>query len=254
MSTLFRIPADAAYHLVSALASLLAPLFGGLAAAAAIVAFTMAVRLLLVPLSYRSMKGIDSQSKMAPRVQALREKHGKDSDALRRELTELYRAEGTSAYAGCLPTLAQWPFFSILYLVFRSPAIDGSPNALLAHDLFGAALGSHWLSGAGPFSAQGAVFAGLFLLLAGIGWLTARLASRAAGDRASGGRAPAAAIRLAPYLTAVFAAFLPLAAGLYLATTSAWTLAERAILRRGLRLRPRGGSSGSQYGEERDAP
>jgi len=42
---------------------------------------------------------------------------------------------------------------------------------------------------------------------------------------------------LMPYLTAVFAAFLPLAAGLYLLITTAWTLLERTLLRRFL-LRP----------------
>ena len=37
---------------------------------------------------------------------------------------------------------------------------------------------------------------------------------------------------LMPYLTAVIAAFLPLAAGLYLLITTAWTLLERTLLRR----------------------
>jgi YidC/Oxa1 family membrane protein insertase len=240
MSTLFGVPVDAGYHIVSAFVSLLAPLLGGLAAAAAIVLFTIAVRLLLFPLSYRAMKGMDAQSRMAPQVQALRQEHAGDPQALQRKLAALYQAEGTSVYAGCLPTLAQWPFFSVMYLLFRSPAIGGGPNTLLAHSLFGAALGGHWLAGAGPFSAQGAVFAGLFLVLGGIGWLTARLTRKAAAAGRSptaaspAGAAPAAIIRFVPYLSVVFAAFLPLAAGLYLATTSAWTLAERTILRRRL--------------------
>ena len=33
-----------------------------------------------------------------------------------------------------------------------------------------------------------------------------------------------------PYLTVLVAAFVPLAAGLYLATTAVWTLAERMLL------------------------
>src|SRR5258708_21900892 len=110
---------------------------------------------------------------MAPQVQALRQQHSGQPAAFQRALAALYRAEGTSVYAGCLPTLLQWPVFSVMYLVFRSPVIGGAHNALLGHDLFGAPLGGHWLSGAGPFSAHGAVFAGLFLLLAGIGWVTA---------------------------------------------------------------------------------
>jgi YidC/Oxa1 family membrane protein insertase len=145
-----------------------------------------------------------------------------------------------------------------MYLLFRSASVGGAPNELLTHYLFGAQLGSHWLGGAGPLSAQGAVFAALFVLLGLVGWLAARAARRFAGPVPSGPgtivpkKTPAgtgstqpgqpAAVPpwltgLMPYLTAVFAAFLPLAAGLYLLITTAWTLLERALLRRFL-LRP----------------
>jgi YidC/Oxa1 family membrane protein insertase len=236
MSTFLGVPVDAAYHVVFALAGALAPLLGSLAAAAAIVLFTMGVRLLLTPVSYRAMKGMDAQARIAPQVQALRQRHAGQPEALQRALAALYRAEGTSFYAGCLPILVQWPFFSVMYLVFRSPVIHGVRNALLGHDLFGAPLGSHWLSASGPFSAQGAVFAGLFLLLAVIGWVSARVARAAASQGSSStGGLQAALVRFTPYLTVAFAAFLPLASGLYLATTTAWTLAERAVVRRRLR-------------------
>lgn len=235
MSIFLGVPVQAAYHVVFALAGVLAPLLGSLAAAAAIVLFTAGVRLLLVPVSYRAMKGMDAQARIAPQVQELRKRHAGQPDALQRALAALYRAEGTSVWAGCLPILVQWPFFSVMYLVFRSPVIDGARNALLASNLFGAPLGSHWLSAGGPLSAHGTVFAGLFLLLAVIGWLSARVGRRTAtpGTAATGG-AQAALVRFVPYLTVAFAAFLPLASGLYLATTTTWTLAERAALRRRL--------------------
>ncbi len=240
MSTFLGVPVDAAYHIVLSLAAFLTPLAGSLAAAAAIVLFTLAVRLVLLPLSYRAMKGMDTQARVAPQVRALRRQHAGQPEAFQRALAALYRTEGASLYAGCLPTLLQWPFFSVMYLLFRSPAIGGARNALLGHDLFGAPLGGYLLSGAGPFSAQGAVFAALFLLLAGIGWITARRtrALTAAGASASPGNAlgaqaaPAALTRLIPYVTVVFAAFVPLASGLYLATTTAWTLAERWLMGR----------------------
>ena len=66
MTVFLGVPVDAAYHVVSALAGLLTPLPGGLAAAAAIVLFTMAVRLLIVPLSYRAMRGMAAQARIAP--------------------------------------------------------------------------------------------------------------------------------------------------------------------------------------------
>jgi YidC/Oxa1 family membrane protein insertase len=220
----------AAYHLVFGLAAVLSPLFGSLAAAVAIVLFTMAVRLILVPVSYRAMKGMDAQAKMAPQVQALRKKHSGQPEAFQRGIAALYRAEGTSVFAGCLPLLVQWPFFSVMYLVFRSPVIGGVHNALLSHDLFGAPLGSYVLSGAGLFSAHGAVFAGLFVVLAVICFVTARRARTL--NATGGGAVPGRLARFIPYATVVFAAFLPLASGLYLAATTAWTLGERTVWHR----------------------
>lgn len=256
MFSLFGVPVDAAYHVVTAISAALTPLAGGLAVAAAIIVFTVAVRLMVLPFSYYAVRGQITQARIAPQAQALRQRYAKQPERLARELTALHRENGTGMFAGCLPLLLQWPFLSVMYLLFRSTSIGGAPNALLAHYLFGARLGSHWLSGAGPLSAQGAVFAALFLLLAAIGWLTVRASRRLVpaaetvpGAAALAGRKPPTAgapgaagahpagvpswvTSLLPYLTAVFAAFLPLAAGLYLLTTAAWTLLERSLLRR----------------------
>lgn len=232
MSTFFGVPVDAAYHVVSLFAGAFALVPGGLAAAAAIVAFTMAVRLLLLPLSCRAMRGLQAQARLAPTVAALRKKHARQPDRLQRELAALYRAEGTSMFAGFGPMLLQWPFLSVMYLLFRSPTVGGGANTLVRHDLLGAPLGSHWLAGAGPLSAQGAVFAGLFALLVLLGWLSYRAAKRGLERPAAPASTTGLLARLAPYVTVVIAAFLPLAAGLYLVTTTAWTLAERTLLRR----------------------
>jgi YidC/Oxa1 family membrane protein insertase len=66
----------------------------------------------------------------------------------------------------------------VLYLLFRSPVVGGGPNRMLSRDLFGVPLGDHWLSGAGPLSAQGAVFLGILALLAAVSWLSVRVARR----------------------------------------------------------------------------
>jgi YidC/Oxa1 family membrane protein insertase len=259
-----------AYHVVSAFAQALAPLAGGLAAAAAIVMFTVAVRLVLLPLSYYTIRGQASQARLAPQIQALRQRHAGHPDRLQRELGALYQREGTGMLAGCLPLLLQLPFLSVMYTLFRSATIGGHPNSLLGHDLFGAALGSHWLSGPGPLSVQGAVFCGLFALLAVAGWLATRVtralaARQAAADPAPGPKGPPARrispvprtspaqpapagqpggvmgwlTRALPYTTVAVAAVMPLAAGLYLLTTTAWAAAERAVLgRRIARARP----------------
>jgi YidC/Oxa1 family membrane protein insertase len=238
MSSLFGVPVDAAYHLVSGLTGVLTPVLGGLAAVAAIIAFTMAVRLLLMPLSLRALRGQTAQARLAPQLLALRQRHGKQPERLQREMAALYKREGTSMFAGFAPLLLQWPFLSVMYLLFRSPTVGGTANTLLTHDLLGVPLGAHWLSGIGPASAQGAVFLGLFVLLAGLCWLSARLGrlmtAQATGTSPGPGAAgsPGLLVRALPYLTVVIAAFAPLAAGIYLLTTLAWSLAERMLYSR----------------------
>ena len=242
-----------AYHVVTDLVRLLAPLGGGLAAVAAIVAFTVAIRLLLLPLSYYALRGQAGQARLQPELAQLRRRYAHQPERLQREIGALYQREGGTLLIGCLPLLVQLPFFSIMYRLFLSPAIAGQPNQLLAHAVAGVRLSAHvfslsWLEHGsaghalgviGLFSVHGLVFVALIALLALVGWASARLAqrmSRAASALAPAGpaqgRAIAALTKVLPYSTAVIALFVPLAAGIYLLTTTAWTLAERAALRR----------------------
>jgi YidC/Oxa1 family membrane protein insertase len=241
MFAVLGVAVGVAYHIVSALAQLLAPAAGGLSTAAAIVLFTMAVRLLLLPLSYFAIRGQAGQARIAVQAQALRQQHARQPDRLSRELATLYQREGAGLAAGCLPVLLQLPLLSVLYRLFRSGTIAGRPNRLLGHNLLAAPLGSHWLSAPGPLSAQGAVFLGLFALLAAGSWLAARAARKTAAVQPPGaaavqshpgqpGGAAAMLTRLVPYTTLVIAAVMPLAAGLYLLTTTVWSAAERTVL------------------------
>jgi YidC/Oxa1 family membrane protein insertase len=237
MSNILGVPVDAAYHLVSGFTGFLTPVLGGVAAVAVIVLFTVAVRLILMPLSLRGLRGQAAQARLAPQLQELRKRHAKQPERLQREMTALYKREGTSMFAGLTPLLLQWPLLSVVYLLFRSAQIAGKPNTLLTRDLFGVPLGSHWLAGAGPVSPHGLVFLGVFALLAGLSWLSVRLgqammagqAMTAGSASAAGPNAPGALIRVLPYLTVVIAAFVPLAAGIYLITSTGWALAERTF-------------------------
>jgi YidC/Oxa1 family membrane protein insertase len=251
-------PLGVAYHVVVALSVFLTPLGSGLATAAAIVVFTAGVRLLLFPLSYHAFRGQASLSALQPKITELRKRYQSQPDKLQQELTALYRAEGSGMLAGCLPLLLQLPFFSVMYRLFLSGTVAGHPNGLLTRDLLTTPLGSHWLTGPGPASGQGLLFLGLFVLLAGAAFIAARVTRaaapitvspgqpraigqpRAAGQRGAAGQ-PAAVdqpaglgliSRILPYTTVVIAAFVPLAAGIYLLATTAWTAAERAVLRR----------------------
>jgi YidC/Oxa1 family membrane protein insertase len=245
-----------AYHVVTNLVQYLAPLGGGLAAVAAIIAFTVAIRLLLVPLSYYALRGQAGQARLQPELAELRRRYRHQPERLQREIGALYQREGGTLLIGCLPLLLQLPFFSIMYRLFLSPTVAGQANQLLAHTVAGVPLSAHvfglsWLDHGsagqvlgvtGLFSAHGLVFVGLIALLALVGWAAVRLARRmtqaAAGPAATAAAAEptawavAALTKVLPYFTAVIALFVPLAAGIYLLTTTAWTVAERAALRR----------------------
>ncbi|MEZ0066419.1 YidC/Oxa1 family membrane protein insertase [Streptacidiphilus sp. MAP12-20] len=190
--------------------------------AAAIVLLTVGVRLLLHPLARAAVRGEKTRTRLAPQLAALQRRHRKDPAALQKATTELYRSEGSSPLAGCLPLLLQLPFFSVMYRLFTN---DGD---LGGHGLFGVPLGEHVGAAHGG---QLLVFLALYALLAGLGYVAFRRTRSAAPLDAAGN--PAA--KIAPYLsfgTVLFATLVPLAAGLYLATTTAWTLAERALLLR----------------------
>jgi YidC/Oxa1 family membrane protein insertase len=227
MFSFFGVPVDAAYHLVSGFTGILTPVLGGAAAVAAIIAFTIAVRIVLMPLSLRAFRAQVAATRLAPQLLALRRRYAKQPERLQSEMSALYRQEGTSMFASIKPLLFQWPFLSVMYLLFRSPLIAGKPNTLLAHDLLGVPLGSHWLSGAGPASMHGLVFLGLFALLAGLCWLSSRLGQRMAAPAADGTPGTGVLVKALAYLTVVIAAFTPLAAGIYLLTSMGWSLAER---------------------------
>jgi YidC/Oxa1 family membrane protein insertase len=261
MTSFLGVPVDVVYRLVSGFTGVLTPVLGGAAAIAAIIAFTVAVRVILMPLSFRAMRGQAVQARLAPQLQALRTRYARRPERLQREMTALYKREGTSVFAGITPILLQWPLLSVVYLLFRSPRVGGKPNVLLSHDLLGVPLGMHWLSGAGPASLQGLVFLGVLALLAGLCWLSGLLgrlmavqvaAAPAPGVPGKTGRSGKASVpgradrsaeaggavqagasgalaRVLPYLTVVIAAFVPLAAGVYLVTSMAWSLAERGF-------------------------
>jgi YidC/Oxa1 family membrane protein insertase len=253
VSSLFSAPIGAAYHLVLALSAALTPITGSLAAAVAIILFTVSVRLLLSPLSFLAMRGQGRIAALAPRVKELQSRFAKQPEKLQAELTALYRQEGGGLLTGCLPLLLQIPFFSVMYRLFLSATIDGGHNRLLGHGLLGAPLGSHWLSGAGPASGQGLVYLGLFVLLAGASLVSVRITSSARPTPSAPSAGPAGGAawvtRLLPFTTLIIAAFVPLAAGLYLLTTTAWTMVERLALRGRAGLSPRArGESGAADG------
>jgi YidC/Oxa1 family membrane protein insertase len=218
-------PVAGAYHLLTSLVATLEPLTGAYAAVIAIVLCTLAVRLSLVPLSVRAHRGLKARAELMPQLKQLTERHRDNPERLQREVAKLQTESGTSLFAGFLPTLAQLPFFWLMYTLFSRTMVAGESNQLISGSLLGAPLGVHW-----PILTGTPAYVVIALLLAVVAWFSARLQLRQLDSSAT--TLSRRVAQLLPFGTLLTAAFVPLAAGLYLLTTTTWTVVERTILQR----------------------
>jgi YidC/Oxa1 family membrane protein insertase len=224
----------AAYVGVTALADALEPLAGGLSAALAIVVLTLIVRSALIPVGISQVRAEYTRRRIAPKLQALQKRYKKNPELLAKKTTELYAAEKASPFAGMLPALAQAPVLGIVYGLFIQQTISGEPNALLGHDILGASLGRSLFTTGWPGVV---VYAVLLAAIAAVALLSRRANQRFALPATTPSmQTMNNVLSWMPLITVVFAAFVPLAATLYLAVTTTWTFVERSILR--ARLNP----------------
>jgi YidC/Oxa1 family membrane protein insertase len=233
-----------AYSLVTLIATVLAPTLGSASAGAAVVALTILVRVILIPVGVSQVRAEYTRRRLAPKLAELQQKYSDDRVVLQAKVSELYAAEKASPFAGCLPLLLQAPVVSLIYALFLHQQIAGHGNGLLAHSLGGVPLGTSFIHLMG--TAAGAwpgitVFLVVLTLIAGVAAASRRLLAVPAVPGTPVAPAVSASpsvsrlavvMSFAPFITVVIAAFVPLAAALYLATTTAWTLAERVTLRR----------------------
>lgn len=226
---------DVAHTLLTSLAGALASIAPGWSAALSVVIATLAVRTLLIPLGVRQLRAQLARARLAPLLAGLQKRHRRNPERLQRETLALYRREGVSPLAGIAPALAQAPIVGLLYGVFVLPAVNGHPNALLAESLLGVGLGDSFLVVLGSSAVWPQLLVGLALLvmLAATAWFARRQMLRTMPAPADARAASMARLGASlSFLTVAIGAFVPLAAALYLTVSTAWSVGERAIVRR----------------------
>ncbi|OHA83996.1 MAG: hypothetical protein A2937_00570 [Candidatus Yonathbacteria bacterium RIFCSPLOWO2_01_FULL_47_33b] len=95
----------------------------------AIILLTILVRLLLLPLSHKSVVSQAKMREIAPHIEKLKEKHKDDKQEQARRTMELYREYGINPFSGCFLVLLQLPIIFALYFVF----FKGLPNLNADH-------------------------------------------------------------------------------------------------------------------------
>ncbi len=86
----------------------------------AIILLSIAIQIVIFPLSMKSYKAMAVMKKLQPEMQALQEKYKDDPKRMNTELMELYRKYGANPLSGCWPMLLQLPIFFALYTALRN--------------------------------------------------------------------------------------------------------------------------------------
>ncbi len=87
----------------------------------AIVIFTIVVKLLLLPLQFKSQKSMKKQQKIQPIIASLQQKYANDKEKLQTEMMKVYKENNVSMSGGCLPLLIQLPILFGFYQVIQKP-------------------------------------------------------------------------------------------------------------------------------------
>ncbi|MGD8843630.1 MAG: membrane protein insertase YidC [Gammaproteobacteria bacterium] len=82
-----------------------------------IIFLTILIKLAFYKLSETSYKSMANMRKLAPRLQALKERYGDDKQKLNQAMMDMYKKEKVNPLGGCLPVLVQIPVFIALYWV-----------------------------------------------------------------------------------------------------------------------------------------
>jgi YidC/Oxa1 family membrane protein insertase len=230
---LFNSFRDALYHVLTFFQDLVEPLMASQSYWFAIVMLTIAVRILLIPLTVKQVRSTRVMQELAPEIKKLQAKHKNDKTKLNEEMMTLYKERGFNPMAGCWPLLAQMPFFFALYQVIYAKQIAGGPNVLIGKTFFGVPLETHWWALPGwdkLFSVAGLTILALTTAMS----LTTYISQRQLMSKQTAEVNPQQQMimKIMPLMFFVFAVNVPLAVIVYWVTTNFWSVGQQYILLR----------------------
>ncbi|MEM8578908.1 MAG: membrane protein insertase YidC [Pseudomonadota bacterium] len=150
----------------------------------AIIGLTFIIKLVLLPLAFKSYVSMAKMKELQPEMEALKERAGDDRQKLQQGMMEMYKKNKVNPAAGCLPILLQIPIFFSLYKVifvtielrhapFFGPFTDlSAPDPTSVINLFGLLP----FGAPDPASITSLIFIGILPILLGISmWLQQKL-------------------------------------------------------------------------------
>ena len=96
----------------------------GLGWGRSIVMLTVVVRIAILPLTYKGVRGMQNMQRLAPEMKKLQERYKDDKQRLNEEMMKFYQEHGFNPAASCLPLLLQIPFFISLFYLLRDDKFE----------------------------------------------------------------------------------------------------------------------------------
>ena len=224
----------------------------------AIILLTVAVRLLLFPLTAKQTRSMAAMSRVQPQVKKLQAEHKDDRQKLNEELMKFYKQEGINPAAGCLPLVLQIPVFIGLFRVIKGLSHAGplsalqinvpKPNYLSANsDMYRSIVRSGGkLISWGFDLAQSARNIGgdfnkrlpyvlLVVVYAASGWIQQSMATKRNPSAATGPGAQMQQImKVFPIFMGIFSYNMPAGLVVYWLASNLWTIGQQEILFRSM--------------------
>ncbi len=128
----------------------------GLSWGGSIIALTVVTRALLIPLTYKQLKGMRALQALQPQIKEIQAKYKNDKQRMQQEMMAFYKENKVNPFASCIPLVAQLPVFFTLFQVLRNelPADIGckagecgsEASFLFIHDLTAKATGGELIA------------------------------------------------------------------------------------------------------------
>lgn len=109
------------------------------------VVFTLLIKLVLLPLDYKSRKSMRRMTKLQPQIAKLQKKYANDKEKLNQKSAELYRKEGINPMSGCLPMLVSMVILFIMFAAMRTVANTEMASQALGLLTTGTQTNESWL-------------------------------------------------------------------------------------------------------------
>ena len=209
----------------------------------AIILLTIAIMLLLFPLTAKQAKSMIAMQKLAPEIKKLQAKYKGDRQKLNEETMKLYQENKVNPLASCLPLLLQLPIFFALFRVLRDSYKHVPKNSSLYHALCGgvskctAATAHHLkflgidLEKSAVDAHNGIMSAAPYFVLVGLVILTGYLQSRQAQKRTpQANKQMAMVTKVLPVFFGLISLQFPAGLVLYFFVSNLWRLGQQEVI------------------------